>query len=121
VAAHAHFRVAELAHLPALHGAAQLRGHGLHAVADAQHGNPQLEDGPGGARGLLLGDGRVAPGEHHAAGIERAHEIVAHVVRVQLAVHPRLANAPRDELRDLGPEVEDEDLVSRRGNSALPS
>jgi hypothetical protein len=57
-------------------------------------------------------------------------------VRMQLAVHTRLANAPGDQLRYLGAEVEDEDPVqdavlgarsralagaSRCGNSALPS
>jgi hypothetical protein len=42
-------------------------------------------------------------------------------VRVELAVDAGFADAARDELRDLGSEVEDEDPVSRRGNSALPS
>ena len=45
------------------------------------------------------------------AGRERADEGLAHVVGVDLAIDVRLAHAPRDELRDLGAEVEDQDLV----------
>jgi hypothetical protein len=45
-------------------------------------------------------------------GAKLADEGVADVVGVDLAVDVRLAHAARDELRDLGAEVEDEDLSS---------
>jgi hypothetical protein len=42
MAARTHFRVAELAHPRRFDGTAQLRGHRLHAIADAQDGDAQL-------------------------------------------------------------------------------
>ena len=42
--AHAHLRVAELAHLSRLHRAAELGGHRLHAVADSEDRHSELED-----------------------------------------------------------------------------
>ena len=129
MAARAHLGVAELAHLAGLDLAAQLRGHGLHAVADAQDRHAELEHDLRRARRLLLGDRGVAAREDHAARIERAHELSVNVVGMQLAVHAGFAHPPRDELGDLGAEIEDEDLVQRnrtgsplsqRDSSALP-
>jgi hypothetical protein len=53
----------------------------------------------------------VAARQDDALGAKLAHEGVADVVRVDLAVDMRLAHAARDQLRDLGAEVEDQDLV----------
>jgi hypothetical protein len=68
----------------------------------------------------------VASREDHSARIEGPHELRVDVVRVQLAVDTGLANAPRDELRDLGAEIQDEDPVEpglrkteRRRSAAL--
>ncbi len=108
VAAHAHFRIAELAHLAGFHLPAQLRGHGLHAVADAEHGNTQLEHRLRRARRLLLRDRGVAAGKDDSPRIERAHEIRVNVMRMELAVHARFPHPPRDQLSDLGAEIEDE-------------
>ena len=138
--AKAHLRVAELAHLAGLDRAAELRGHRLHAVADAEHGDAELEHGLRRARRFLLCHRGVAAGQDHAARIERPHEIGVYVVRMQLAIHPAFAHAARDQLGDLGAKIEDEDLVQgsrrrrgartggpdlpvviQRGNSALPS
>ncbi len=44
VAARADLGIAELVHVARLDGAAELRGHGLHAVADAEHGHAELPD-----------------------------------------------------------------------------
>ena len=48
-------------------------------------------------------------------GAKRADEVVADVVRMDLAVDVRLAQAARDELRVLRAEVEDQDPGMRRG------
>ena len=63
-----------------------------------------------GARGVspsvtLFGPAR----EDDALRRELAHEVVADVVRMDLAVDVRLAQAARDELRVLRAEVEDQD------------
>jgi hypothetical protein len=50
----------------------------------------------------------VAAGEDHSARAEAAHEIVADVVRVDLAVDLRFADPAGDELRVLRSEVQDE-------------
>lgn len=77
VAMGAHFGVAEFAGVRAFDLAAQLGGHGLHAVADAQHGNAQLEHGVGGAVVHFV-DAGVAAGQDHAlqaaVGGEFAHQ-----------------------------------------------
>jgi len=60
VAMGADFGVAKLARVAALDLATELLGHGLHAVANAQHGHTQGEDGCGGAVGALLVHAGVA-------------------------------------------------------------
>ncbi len=56
-----------------------------------------------------------------AFGRERADEVVADVVRMDLAEDMRLADAARDQLRDLGAEVEDQDLVVHGGQAKGPA
>ncbi len=119
VAVSAHLGVAKLAAVAAFNLAAQLVGHGLHAVADAQHRDAQLEHG---VRRLVVHfvDAGVTARQDHAlepaVGGKFAHPVAAHVAGVHLAVHMRLAHAARDELGDLGAEVEDEDLVVCHGD-----
>jgi hypothetical protein len=56
----------------------------------------------------------MAAGKDHtfevAVGGVFAHPGVGHVAGVDFAVHMRFAHTPRDELGDLGAEIEDEDL-----------
>ncbi len=61
MAAGAHFGIAEFAHLAVFHLAAQLRRHGLHAVADAQHRHAQLEHGLRRARRVAFHGGMWLP------------------------------------------------------------
>ena len=106
-------RAAELPHLGALDPAAEREHQRLHAVADAEHGDPELEQ----LRVQPRGAGRVhrggAAGEDQALGPAAAHLLDADVVRQQLGEHAALAHAPRDQLRVLPAVVEDDDLVGR--------
>ena len=54
VAARAHLGVAEFLDVTGLHAAAQLRGHGLHAVADTEHRYAERKYGLWRCRGALL-------------------------------------------------------------------
>ena len=89
--------------------------HGLHAVADAQHRHAQLEHRLRRLSVVLLVDAGVAAGQDDA--LERAiarvgaDPVVAHVAGMDLAKHMRLAHAARDQLGDLGAEIEDEDFL----------
>src|SRR5581483_3427554 len=89
-----------------------------HAVADAEHRDAELEQ-------LAAAHGRPRPVDRlRAAGqdepdrVALADLLLRHVERVHLAVDAVLAHAPRDELRVLAAEVEDEDgLVLMLGHA----
>ena len=131
-----HLRVAELAVRGRRDPAAELRGHGLHAVADAEHRHAELEHGVRRARRHVVRDRLRAAGEDDAARAEPADGVVAAVPGQDFAVDADLAHAPRDQLRVLRAEVEDQDpvgvdvgrgsagmraAISRSGSSALLS
>ena len=86
VPARANFGVAEFAHLADLHVAAQLRGHRLHAVADAEHRHALRPHRSRRARRVAFGDAVGAAREDDALRGERADERVVDVERVDLAV-----------------------------------
>src|SRR3989338_2322480 len=115
MAAGAHFSVAEFALVAAFDLAAELRRHGLHAVADTQDGHTQFEYDLRRLPFLGLID-RVRPaGENDALRIEVTDECLADIERVQLAIHLLLAHAAGNELCDLGTEVENEDFLMSHG------
>src|SRR5690606_3968504 len=94
--------------------AAETRGEGLHAVADAEQRHAGVEHGVrygrrAGRRGRIR-----APGENDAGRVERSDRLVGRIVRVDLAVDARLADSPRDQLRVLRAVVEDQDLAFHR-------
>src|SRR5205085_11070284 len=99
-----HFRVAELAHESILDGSAELCGHGLHAVADAQHRSAGAPGRFRGAGRLTFGHARRTAGEDDPRRREVANERIADVERLDLAVHVQLAHAPGDELSVLRAE-----------------
>ncbi len=101
------------------HGAAQLLGHGLHAVADAQHGDAQFEHHLGGPGSVALGYGTGAAGEDDALGAVVADELFRHVVGVDFAENLGLPHPAGDELGDLGTEVENEDFLVGHDGSAM--
>lgn len=112
-------RVAEFALLATFDFAAELLCHGLHAIADAQHGDAQIKDGFGGAVGFVGIDAGVAAGEddafEQAIGGEAAHPVAADVAGVDFAIDVGFAHTAGNELRDLGAEVEDEDFLVGHG------
>jgi hypothetical protein len=107
----AHLRVAELAPVRGLDAPAELCGHRLHAVADAEQRDAHVEQRRGHARGALAGDRFRAAGEDHAAGAERLDRGGGGAPAVDLAVDAEFAHAPRDELRVLRAEVENQDAL----------
>ena len=111
VAAGADLGIAELVHLAGLHLAAQLLRHGLHAVADAEHGNLRIPHGFRREGCIFLQHRLGAAGQNDAFRIERGHIGVADIPGMYFAVDAELANTARDELRVLRAEVEDEDAV----------
>ena len=91
--------------------AAELLGHRLHAVADAEYGNTELEH-------RLRRDGRRHVGDRFrparqddALGTEGANVLVADVPGKNLAVHAAFTYAPRDELGVLRAEIENQNPV----------
>ncbi|MCY1521143.1 hypothetical protein D9M68_559430 [compost metagenome] len=119
VAMGAHGREAELALVAAFDLAAELLGHGLHAVADAEHRNAEVEHGLRALVGGFFVHAGVAAREDHAlevaAGGVFAHPLVGDVAGMHFAEHMRFTYAACDELGDLRAEVEDEDLVVLHG------
>ena len=106
-------RAPELPHLGALDLAAELQHQRLHAVTDAQHRDPELEQLRLQPR-RALGVHRGGPaGEDQPLRPAPPHLLDADVVRQQLREHAALAHAARDQLRVLPAVVEHDDLVGR--------
>ena len=95
--------------------AAELVGHQLGAVADAQDRDLAGPDGRIGARGALVVDRVRAAREDDRAGPAALEFGVRRVVRQELAVDVELADAPGDELGELAAEVEDDDGLAILG------
>ena len=104
-------RVAVLALRRRRDRAAERVGHQLHAVADAEHRARRVRRAPRSQRGAPGFARRcVGPPERMMpAGPLRAIVVERRVERQDLAVDRELAQPPRDELRELRAEVEDED------------
>ena len=91
-----------------LDGAAELAGHELHAVADAERRDAEAEDRRVGERRALGVDRGGAAGQDQRRRIARAKLVGAEPVRDELGVDARLAHPSRDQLAVLAAEVEDE-------------
>ena len=81
----------------------------VHPVADAEDRDADVEDGLVGERRALGVDARRAAREDDALGGELPDGVERDVEGVDLAVDVLLADAPRDQLRVLAAEVENED------------
>ena len=103
--------ISEFPNAALLHLTAELRRHGLHSVADAEHRYAKFEDG---VRRTWLGafdDRCVTAREDDPARLELADERIVHIERMQLAVDVRLAHPSCDELRVLRAEIENQDFL----------
>ena len=110
----AHFGAAVFALVGGGDVAAEGVGQELHAVADAEHRLAAGQDVGRELRRAGVVDGVVAAGEDDPPGPILAHESVRNVGGMDLAVDLRFAHAPRDQLRVLRAEVEDDDALADR-------
>ena len=92
--------------------ATELVGHQLGAVADAEDRDAARPDGRIRARGARVVDRVGAARQDDRARAATLELLVRRVVREQLRVDVELADAPGDELRELAPEVEDDDRLA---------
>ena len=91
--------------------AAELGGHGLHAVADAQYRHAHGEQFSGGRDLVSRGDGVGTAGEDDAAWGESLDPCHIRVERPDLAINIRLAHSARYQLCVLSAKVEDQDAI----------
>ncbi len=98
---------------------AELMGHQLRAVADAEDGEPPVPDRRVRPRGIGVVDRHRAAGEDDRARPSTLDLLVRGVVRQQLGVDVELADPARDQLGELAAEVEDDDRAGRGGPVAV--
>ncbi len=114
---HLYFGAAEFAMMAALDLAAKLVRHGLLAIADAEHGQASPVKFRRRQRGVGVKDRGGTAGEDHGPGLHRRKGFARPLERRDLAIDALFAHAPGDQLRDLGTEIDDQDLVVHRGRS----
>ncbi|KAG1434458.1 hypothetical protein G6F56_014305 [Rhizopus delemar] len=103
--------MAELALVSGFGGTAQLRGQGLHAVADAEDRQATVAHFLRRGRGARQRGRLRATGQDEALGAERRDLGRVVVPRPDFAVDAQLADAAGNQLRVLRAEIEDQDLV----------
>src|SRR5262247_909100 len=99
-------RIAELARVVWCDLATEVLRHGLHAVADAEHGHAELEHDRVCAWRRGVRHGFRTTGKNDPARPECADLLGAQIPGMKLAINAGLAHAPRDELRVLSTEIE---------------
>ena len=119
VGLHLDIGAAEFAVVAALDLAAELRRHRHLAVADAEHRHAGVEDQLRGARRARLVDRFRAAGEDHRFRLHLAEGGLGLLERHDLAIDAVLAHAARNQLRHLAAEIDDQNLVMRRGNGGV--
>ena len=107
--------VARALHLPAQHVA-----HQLHAVADAHHRHPELEEARVAPGSAALVDAVGTAGEHDASRAAPGQGIGPRSRRQDLGVDLHLPQPAGDELGVLRAEIEDEDGLSLHGLPGKP-
>ena len=105
----------ELAQRAGCDQSSELHRHRKHAVTNAQHRDAEFVHQFRGTQLVFFVGAGVAAGqddalEHAVAGIG-AQPILAHVTWMNLAKHMRLADAPRNQLGNLGTEVKNENFL----------
>ena len=99
---------------------AKLCGHRLHAETDTEYRHVGFEHRSSHTRRLTAQHGLGAAGKNNAPRRERLDDCTVDVPRMNFRVDTAFTDAPRDELRVLRTEVEDQDpvgvnIVSARG------
>ena len=97
-----------------LDGAAELVTHHLLAIADAENGKLAVEQCLRRARAVLLGYTGGRARQNDALGSEPVERRLGRVERNDFAIHPRLANPPRDKLGHLAAEIDDQNRIGGR-------
>ena len=111
---HVQPRLAEFFQRGAAHGPAEVMGHRLHPVADAEQGQTQGVDSGVNLGSARLVDRRRPARQDQPDGVSGADDVEGRVAGQNLAVDAALADAPGDELRVLRAEIQDDDqLVGR--------
>ncbi len=96
--------------------AAELVGHQLGAIADAQDGDPATPDGRVGLGRAVVVHGHGPAGQDDGAGPAAFQFLERGVVGQQLRVDVQLAHAPRDQLGELAAEVQHDDRTRCGGH-----
>ena len=113
VAVGAHLGITKLARGAGFHLAAQLLRHGLHAVANTQHGNTEFKHGIRCAVVHFVHAG-VRAGQDDAFEVAvfgvLAHPVAADIAGVDFAKHMGFAHASGNQLGDLRAEVENQNF-----------
>ena len=109
--AHFNLGIAELPFLGAGHPAAELLGHGLHAVADPQNRNAAIKQAFRRPGTTQLGHRFRPTGKDNPFRVELIKLFIGDIERPDLTVNADLANAACNELGVLGAEIENQDAV----------
>ena len=97
--------------------AAEVAGHQLHAVADPEHRNPEIEDLRIDLEGALLEDARRPAREHQGDGVGGADSRGRQVTPLDGGLDPELTQPSSDQLGVLRAEIEDQnEFVAHRGS-----
>ena len=106
---------AEFAMMTGLDRAAELLGHGLFAVADAEHRHARVVNLLRGERGIrIVHRGRTA-GEDHPLRPHGGKGFGRLLIGHNLGIDAFLADAAGDQLRHLRAEIDDQDFFVQRG------
>ena len=92
----------------AFHPAAQCIHHILHTVANAEYGYAKVEDLIIGFGAILFVDAGGASGQNDSLRLKCADFVRCYIRRLNLTVHPAFSNPTRDQLVELGAEIDDE-------------
>ena len=102
-------RAPELAIVGRRDPAAELMGHRLLAVADAEDRQPAVEKMLRRARALIPHHRARSAGQDYALGLKPLEGFVCGVERDDFRIDAGFADAPRDQLGNLAAEVDDKD------------
>ena len=108
-----HLGAAELAVMPGLDLAAELMGHRLLAVADAEHRHARVKQFPRRQRRVLVEHRGRAAREDDGGRLHPREGLGGLLIRHDLGVDLLFAHPARNELRHLGAEIDNENLVVR--------